>query len=394
MKFGEIAVERRGWRHSGPFGLASRRGVQEGPGDRRRTMWRCSGLPASSGSSRPGSMPTTCRRTTPPRRWRRRSPGPAPRRRSHSPAGPTSMPPSPGVAVIDADRVRALNRLHESLTLATVAPFETVARRQLLATVKVIPFAVPKPILDAGAGADRRRAAGHAQALHGAARRARHHRACRRPSLRSCASRSWPSRERLQALGSTLGEVVLCRHETAEVAAAITRLKAGGHDPVLVFGASAIVDRGDVVPAGLVGRRRHASFISACRSTPAICMMLGRLADTPVIGVPSCARSPKVNGFDWVLARILAGIAVTGRDIMDMGAGGLLKEIPSRPAPRDMPPAAASGADHRGGAAGGRRIAAHGRPQQAPGADRQRRANDPGDGARRWSRRGSGRSSW
>ena len=47
------------------------------------------------------------------------------------------------------------------------------------------------------------------------------------------------------------------------------RLKAGGHDPVLVFGASAIVDRGDVVPAGLSAAGGK-SFISACRSTPAI----------------------------------------------------------------------------------------------------------------------------
>ena len=59
-------------------------------------------------------------------------------------------------------------------------------------------------------------------------------------------------RDRLTALGSRLGELVICGHETAEIAAAIARLEASGHDPVLVFGASAIVDRGDVVPAGLV----------------------------------------------------------------------------------------------------------------------------------------------
>jgi molybdenum cofactor cytidylyltransferase len=51
--------------------------------------------------------------------------------------------------------------------------------------------------------------------------------------------------------------------------------------------------------------------------------------------VPSCARSPKLNGFDWVLARVLAGIDVRPQDIMDMGAGGLLMEIESRPSPRE-----------------------------------------------------------
>jgi molybdenum cofactor cytidylyltransferase len=240
---------------------------------------------------------------------------------------------SPGVAMIDADRVLALNRLHESLTLATVAPFETVARRQLLATVKVIPFAVPRPILEQAlkliGGSplialkpfEARRAGLVITSL---------------PQTKASIVRKSESamRERLQALGSTLGDVVLCRHDTAEVAAAIARLKAGGHDPVLVFGASAIVDRGDVVPAGLTSAGGTVVHLGM-PVDPGNLMMLGRLGDTPVIGVPSCARSPKVNGFDWVLARILAGIAVTGQDIMDMGAGGLLKEIMSRPTPRD-----------------------------------------------------------
>ena len=53
-----------------------------------------------------------------------------------------------------------------------------------------------------------------------------------------------------------------------------------------------------------------------------------------MIGLPSCARSPKLNGFDWVLERLCAGIDVTSRDIMLMGAGGLLQEIASRPQPR------------------------------------------------------------
>ena len=68
---------------------------------------------------------------------------------------------------------------------------------------------------------------------------------------------------------------------------------------------------------------------------PGNLMMLGRLGDASVIGVPSCARSPKVNGFDWVLARVLAGLEVTAGDVMGMGVGGLLQEIASRPAPRE-----------------------------------------------------------
>ncbi len=102
-----------------------------------------------------------------------------------------------------------------------------------------------------------------------------------------------------------------------------------------MFGASAIVDRGDVIPAALVDAGGEVIHLGM-PVDPGNLLMLGQLGEVPVLGVPSCARSPKRNGFDWVLERVLAGIIVTREDIMDMGVGGLLAEIPSRPSPREM----------------------------------------------------------
>ena len=56
-----------------------------------------------------------------------------------------------------------------------------------------------------------------------------------------------------------------------------------------------------------------------------------------MIGAPGCARSPKENGFDWVLMRLLAGLPVSRADITGMGVGGLLMEIVTRPQPRTEP---------------------------------------------------------
>ena len=250
--------------------------------------------------------------------------------------------PAAGIALIDAGRVRALNRLHESLTLATVQPFDLVSARQMLATVKIIPFATPKPVvaeaLALAAGA----------AMIGFAP----FRACRAglvvtelPGARkSLQGKTVAAIEaRLSALGSALGEVIGTPHAIEPVAAAIDRLKASGHHPVLVFGASAIVDRGDVIPAALTATGGEVIHLGM-PVDPGNLMMLGRLGEASVIGVPSCARSPKLNGFDWVLARILAGIDVRPQDIMDMGAGGLLMEIPTRPLPRDTRPAGVASA--------------------------------------------------
>jgi molybdenum cofactor cytidylyltransferase len=239
----------------------------------------------------------------------------------------------PGIALIDADRVRALNRLHESLTLATVAPFDIVEARQMLATVKVIPFAVPAPALDAAL------ALIASEPLVALAPFTPHRVGLvitvlphTKPQLIEKTKTAIAAR--LEALGSRLGEVEETPHTIAGVRDAVKRLIASDHAPVLIFGASAIVDRGDVVPQGLVAAGGDILHLGM-PVDPGNLLLLGRAGRTPVIGVPSCARSPKLNGFDWVLARTLAQLEVTPHDIMDMGAGGLLMEIPTRPLPRE-----------------------------------------------------------
>lgn len=61
----------------------------------------------------------------------------------------------------------------------------------------------------------------------------------------------------------------------------------------------------------------------------------GQIGTRPVIGLPGCARSAALNGADWVLERLACGIDVTDEMVARMGVGGLLKEIPIRPAPRE-----------------------------------------------------------
>jgi molybdenum cofactor cytidylyltransferase len=238
-----------------------------------------------------------------------------------------------GVALIDGERLTLVNRLDESLTVATVAPLAAVAERQMLATVKVIPFAVPRKVVE--------------QALAIASAKPL---VSLRPfeqmrvgliitklpqTKASIIDKSREAmRQRLATLGSTLGEVVVTDHAVVPVTKAINLLKSEGHELILLFGASAIVDRSDIIPQSLTAVGGEIVHLGM-PVDPGNLLMLGKLGRTPVIGVPSCARSPKINGFDWVLERTLAGIELQARDIMDMGVGGLLMEIPTRPAPRE-----------------------------------------------------------
>ena len=235
-----------------------------------------------------------------------------------------------GLVQIDEERVRELNHIHESLTFATVPNYARVDARAMVATVKVIPFAVPQWVLNSAlkkiddqplikvAPFKLKRIALVITKL---------------PQTKEqlLAKSESSIRSRVMAMGAELVQVIVCDHTEVAVKAAILEANA---EAILVFGASAIVDRGDVIPAALVAAGGIVQHMGM-PVDPGNLLMLGHLANVPVIGVPSCARSPKTNGFDWVLARVIVGIAVTPFDIMDMGVGGLLAEIPSRPSPRE-----------------------------------------------------------
>jgi molybdenum cofactor cytidylyltransferase len=139
--------------------------------------------------------------------------------------------------------------------------------------------------------------------------------------------------ERLNRYGSRIAQQARCAHEAGAIAAAVAGQLAAGCNPILIFGASAITDRRDEIPTGIEQAGGTVERFGM-PVDPGNLLLLARHGDVPVIGLPGCARSPKLNGFDWVLERLLADIAVTDGDIAAMGVGGLLKEIPSRPQPR------------------------------------------------------------
>jgi molybdenum cofactor cytidylyltransferase len=141
------------------------------------------------------------------------------------------------------------------------------------------------------------------------------------------------TRTRLAQIGAELAAEAVFDHDPAAVEAAITEQRAQGCEPILILGASAIVDRNDVLPAAIVASGGEILHFGM-PVDPGNLLLMGRVGATHVIGLPGCARSPKLNGFDRVLQRLAAGIEVLPEDIMRMGAGGLLTEIAQRPLPR------------------------------------------------------------
>lgn len=237
-----------------------------------------------------------------------------------------------GIAVVDYARLDRINQIDEAITVATVAPWTLLDARSMAATIKIIPFAVSSASLArvlelARDGGPIMRVApleAHQAAL------IQTRLAGTKPGVLDKTAET--TRARLAALGSTLAESAVCAHEEAAVTAALRQQLAAGRAPIMVLGASAIVDRRDVIPAAITAAGGEVIHFGM-PVDPGNLLLLGRVGTTPVIGLPGCARSPKLNGFDWVLQRLLAKLPVTRADLMHMGAGGLLAET-ERPLPR------------------------------------------------------------
>ncbi len=236
-----------------------------------------------------------------------------------------------GVVVVDRERLLAMNRLDEGLTVATLQPYDRVAAGDMVATIKIIPFAVPERAV---AEAEKLASGGHISLAPFQPKSAGLI-LTQLPQTKASVlkKREQVMANRLEGAGSRLAAVETVPHDTAAVAAAVARMKAAGLDPILVFAASAITDRCDVIPAAL-DEAGGTVIHMGMPVDPGNLLMMGRLDDADVIGVPSCAGSPKLNGFDWVLERRLAGLPVGREEIASMSLGGLLKEIFTRPQPR------------------------------------------------------------
>ena len=239
-----------------------------------------------------------------------------------------------GMLIVDPGRVDHLNATDEALTIATLPAWTMVQEGQMLATIKVIPFCAPATAVDAcvSVAADSEplvRIAPFRDLKVGLILTSL-------PDTRDKVLEKTVevTRTRLENLGSRLVLEKRCDHKTESVAGAIHETLAEGADAILIFGASAIVDRRDVIPAGLVAAGGEIEHFGMSVD-PGNLLLTGNHGDTPVIGLPGCARSPKLNGFDWVLQRLCAGIRMNKKDLTSLGTGGLLKEITSRPQPRD-----------------------------------------------------------
>ncbi len=233
-----------------------------------------------------------------------------------------------GLVVIDRAVVDGVNAEDEAITVATVSPFQMVESGDIVAAVKVIPFAVTSGCLE------RSLEAAFAPAVAVAPFR---------PLRLGVISTLLPGlkrtvvdktirnlEERIAPAGAVVRSEQRIMHNAQAFASTLRAMR--DVDLIVVFGATAITDRRDVVPVGITmaggGIDRLGMPVD-----PGNLLLLGRTASQagrrsiPIIGAPGCARSVQESSFDLVLRRFLVGLDVTVADLRVMGVGGLMNQF-------------------------------------------------------------------
>jgi molybdenum cofactor cytidylyltransferase len=244
----------------------------------------------------------------------------------------------PGLLRLDVGRINRLNTIDEALTLGTLPDYAVVAAKDLVATIKIVPFSVPGNVLSVAEALARQ--GGSPLTLHPFKPLKVGLVVSELPGLKDSVTEKTIgiTDARVTAMTGTLLPAVRCAHQAEAIGKALDGLVDQGADLLLVIGASAVVDRRDVGPSGIV-RAGGEILHFGMPVDPGNLICLGRIGDKPALVLPGCARSPSLNGVDFVLRRLFAGVKVTSLDMMRMGVGGLLTEMETRPMPREKAPA-------------------------------------------------------
>jgi molybdenum cofactor cytidylyltransferase len=182
-----------------------------------------------------------------------------------------------GVFTVSRHSVDAINAIDPAITLATLPEFATITAGQMVATVKIIPFAVSEQLAKEAAQVAANNSimavhpfrpvrAGLIQTLL--------------PSVKSSVldKTARLAAERLARSDSVVTDEQRTSHDPAELAPIIAGM-AAKNDLVVVFGASAVADADDVIPAAI--RMAGPLRVSACLLIPAICWCLAKSRAKP-----------------------------------------------------------------------------------------------------------------
>ncbi len=225
--------------------------------------------------------------------------------------------------------VIAVNSVSSAITCAVIAADQWVLAGRMIGSVKIIPYAVPAQ--DIGHAID----AATPMQVHSPVPKSVVLIQTTLPSIKKKVLEKTErvTRQRIEARSAELTVQHHCEHRIDELSRVIEESIQAIPDLVLIVGASAISDQCDVIPAAVesVGGQVQRLGLPV---DPGNLLMMADYNGTTVLGLPGCARSPRHNGLDLLLDRLVCNIDITDDWLNSLCIGGLLSEAHDRPQPR------------------------------------------------------------
>ncbi len=229
-----------------------------------------------------------------------------------------------GLLVFDPEQLFLINSVTDEIGVASLKSYSYVKKNQVIASIKAIPFAINKEILKKVI-----KTSNNCFKVFPFLKKNVHLIQSRNQNtLEKVLEKTViTTKKRLLNCGITKIIEKVCDHEIKSLSSEIQESINENADLILVFGASAICDKNDVVPKSL--KKNNGKILRLGMPVePGNLILLGEIKNVnkkvSFIGMPGCARSPKENGVDWILWRFFCGLGISNNSINYLGNGGLL----------------------------------------------------------------------
>jgi molybdenum cofactor cytidylyltransferase len=232
-----------------------------------------------------------------------------------------------GLLIIDEQKINQFNKISDNITIATLNNNSNVKKGEMIATIKIISFAVQEKFINLIKKSYLKKSLSiHSYINKKCALILTHH---NKENIKLNAISEKRIKSRLKNLNCNLDLISKCEHDSIIISKKINSLLKKNVNLILILGSSAIVDIKDKIPEAI--KISNGSIIRfGMPVDPGNLLLLGNINKTSIIGLPGCARSPSLNGFDLVLEKVISGNNISKQDISNMGVGGLLKTLNKR----------------------------------------------------------------
>lgn len=232
------------------------------------------------------------------------------------------MAETAGVFKVNVNALLEFNQ-QPGITLGVIANNSQVQPRQLVGTIKIIPYSVPRATLAATEAIAAKTPLiklkpfiiKQAALITTGSQEAR-------PKV--IEGFTPPLRDRLASYGVEMLAGPYVPEDEQAISQAIQGALGAGAEMILIAGETSIMDLEDITPRAIRAAGGHIAH-HGVPVEPGNLLLLAYYNQIPIVGAPGCAKSKSYNVVDMVLPRLAAGEHLTRRDLIELGHGGYLQ---------------------------------------------------------------------